>query len=170
MVYKRVTIFIRLYFTMKFEIRKKTLIIIVSSVVGVILLWGILSVVGHGRYERNNFGRNFGNYGCAMGQWRQWNPDTMMSWMQNIIATKDYAAFQTLFSGTKMVEQIDTPAKFAIRVELQTTMKTAQDLETKLWSGINGDFGPMMSNATCAQWQRQGWRWENERWNMMRRR
>jgi len=52
--------------------------------------------------------------------------------MQNIIATKDYAAFQTLFSGTKMVEQIDTPAKFAIRVELQTTMKTAQDLETKL--------------------------------------
>jgi len=163
---------------MKFEISKKTLIIVVSSVVGVILLWGILSIVGHGRDYRNDYGRDFGNDGCAMVQWRQWNPTQMMSGMENIIATKDYAAFQTLFTGTKMVEQINTPEKFATRVELQTTMKTAQGLEAKLWSGSKSDFGPMMGNTTCTQWWKQEWRWmmggENERWNMrwnmMRRR
>jgi hypothetical protein len=58
----------------------------------------------------------------------------MMSGMKNIIATKDYAAFQKLFSGSRMVENINTPEKFATRVELQTTMKTAQDLEAKLRS------------------------------------
>jgi hypothetical protein len=58
----------------------------------------------------------------------------MMSGMKNIIATKDYAAFQKLFSGSRMVENINTPEKFATRVELQTTMKTVQDLEAKLRS------------------------------------
>jgi hypothetical protein len=60
----------------------------------------------------------------------------MMSGMENknIIATKDYATFQELFSGSRMVENINTPEKFATRVELQTTMKTVQDLEAKLRS------------------------------------
>ncbi|MEI6117937.1 MAG: hypothetical protein WCP92_01445 [bacterium] len=68
----------------------------------------------------------------------------MMSGIENIITTKDYAAFQTLFSGSKMLEQINTPEKFATRVELQTTMKTAQNLQTKLRSGEKASFGPMM--------------------------
>jgi hypothetical protein len=55
-----------------------------------------------------------------------------MSGLENIITTKDYTAFQTLFSGSKMLEQINTPEKFATRVELQTAMKTVQDLEAKL--------------------------------------
>lgn len=156
---------------MKFEISKKTLIIVASSIGGLIVLWGILSVVGHGNYDRDDFWRGFGTPGCAMGQW---NPDAMMSGMKNIIATKDYTAFQTLFSGSRMLEQIDTPAKFATRVELQTAMTTVQDLEAKLWSGNKAGFGPMMGNGTCGQWWKQGWRWmmggENERWNMMRRR
>jgi len=148
---------------MKFEISKKTLIIIVSSIVGIILLWGILSIVGHGRYDRNDVGRNFGAPGCGMSQW---NPATMMSGMQDIITTKDYAAFQTLFSGSKMVQQISTPEKFAIRVELQATIKKIQDLETQLWSGDNDRFGPMMGYG-CQPWAKA---WRNlgrqmERWD-----
>lgn len=156
---------------MKFEITKKTLIIVASSLGGLIILWSILSVVGHGNYDRDDLWRRFGTPGCAMGQW---NPDAMMSGMKNIIATKDYAAFQKLFSGSRMVENINTPEKFATRVELQTTMKTVQDLEAKLRSWTNNDFGPMMGNHTCMQWWKQGWRWmmgwEYERWNMMQRR
>ena len=150
---------------MKFDISKKTLIIIVSSIVGVILLWGILSVVGHGRYDRNDFGRNFGNGSCAMGQW---NPEHMMSGMENIIATKDYAAFQKLFSGSRMGDMLDTPEKFAARANLQTTMKTAQDLQAKLWLDEKAGFGPMMGGGKKSWLQgcpMMGWR-ENERWNM----
>ena len=156
---------------MKFEISKKTLIIIASSVAGVILLWGILSIVGHRRYERNGFERGFGAPGCAMSQW---NPDTLLSGIKNIITTKDYAAFQTLFSGSKMLQQINTPEKFATRVELQNAMTTVQKLQATLWSGTHGDFGPMMLGTTCGQVGRPAWRWmmgrENGRWNMMRRR
>jgi len=150
---------------MKFEISKKTLIIIVSSVAGVIVLWGILSFVGHGR---DRFERGFGNGSCAMGQW---NPAQMMSGMDNIIATKDYAVFQKLFSGSRMLEQINTPEKFATRVELQTTMKAAQDLQAKLWLDEKAGFGPMMGGGKKSWLQgcpMMGWR-ENERWNMMRR-
>lgn len=148
---------------MKFDISKKTLIIIVSSVAGVIVLWSILSFVGHGR---DRFERGFGNGGCGMNQ------SQMMSGMENIVATKDYAAFQKLFSGSRMLEQINTPEKFATRVELQTTMKTAQDLQTKLWSGGKAGFGPMMFGGKqkwlpgCPLMGGRG----NERENMMRRR
>ena len=156
---------------MKFEISKKTLIIITSSVAGVILLWGILSIVGHRRYERNGFERGFGAPGCAMSQW---NPDAMLSGMNNIIATKDYPAFQTLFSGNKMLQQINTPEKFATRVELQNAITKVQTLQATLWSGTHGDFGPMMFGTPCWQVGRQDGRWmmerENGRWNMMRRR
>ena len=156
---------------MKFEISKKTLIIILSSVVGIILLWGIISMVGHRRYERNNFGRNFGAPGCGMSQE---NPDAILSGMKNIIATKDYSAFQSLFSGSKMLQQINTPAKFATRVELQNAMTTVQTLQATLWSGTNDDFGPLMFDNSCQQAGKQVWRWimgrENGRWNMIRRR
>ena len=68
----------------------------------------------------------------------------MMSGIENIITTKDYTAFQTLFSGTRMIQEIDTPEKFATRVELQSTMEHVQAFQTKLWSGDNGKIGPMM--------------------------
>lgn len=161
---------------MKFEISKKTLIIIVSSVVGVILLWSIIGFVTHGRYEWRDFDGNFRNAGCSANftQWNgfaRWNWTTMMSGIENIIATKDYTAFQTLFSWTRMLQQIDTPEKFATRVELQTTIKKAQDLESQLWSGSNNDFGPMMfwNQQWEKDWKYMMWR-ENGRWNMMQRR
>ncbi len=127
---------------MTFTINRKTLIIITSSVAGIILLWGILSVFGHRRYDRNDFGRNFGNPGC----WANfvWNPTQMMSGIENIIATKDYTAFQKLFSGSRMGANISTPEKFATRVELHTAMKTVQDLQAKLWSPSQDNFGPML--------------------------
>lgn len=152
---------------MKFEISKKTFVIVMSCVAGLILLWGILSVVGHGSYNRDDFGRDFGTPGCGatMAQWA-----AMMSGMESIIANKDYAAFQTLFSGSRMLENINTAEKFATRVEIQTTMKKVQELQATLWSWNNGKFGPMMLGNTC--WQ--DWKWmmggENGRWNMMRRR
>lgn len=68
----------------------------------------------------------------------------MMSGIENIITTKDYTAFQTLFSGTRMVQEINTPEKFATRVELQSAMKQVHTLQSKLWSGDNGKMGPMM--------------------------
>ncbi len=161
---------------MKFEVSKKTLIIIASSLWGLILLWGLLSVVGHGNYDRDDSGKFFGTPGCTMGQW---NSHQIMSGMENIIATKDYVAFQKLFSGSRMLDTINTPEKFATRVELQTTMKTAQDLAAKLWSGTQGGFGPMMFDGQ-QKWSQgcpmMGGRWNerwNERWamrwNMMRR-
>ena len=55
-----------------------------------------------------------------------------MSGIDNIIATKDYAAFQTLFSGSKMLEQINTPEKFATWVELETSIKKVQELQAQL--------------------------------------
>jgi len=141
------------------KIDKKIIITIVSTVVGVLVLWGIISLIGHGRYDRNDFGRNFGAPGCGI---RQWNPAQMMSGMENIIATKDYAAFQTLFSGSRMAETINTPEKFAARVEFQT----------QFWSGDKGGFGPMMFGGK-QDWPQgcpmMGGRWD-ERWNMMRRR
>jgi hypothetical protein len=104
------------------------------------------------------------------------NQTQMISGIENVIATKDYTAFQTLFSWTRILENINTPEKFATRVELQTTMKTAQDLQAKLWSGEKAGFGPMMFGDK--KWWMQGcgmmWgRWnerENGRGNMMRRR
>ena len=153
---------------MKFEISKKTLIIIASSIGWLILLWGIFSAIGHARYDRNDFGRNFGNAGCGMSQW---NPAQMMSGIENVVATKDYAAFQTLFSGTRMLENINTPEKFATRVELQTTMKTAQDLQSQLWSGDKAGFGPMMFGDKKG-WVQRCWMMggENQRGRMMQRR
>ncbi|MEI6671808.1 MAG: hypothetical protein WCL02_00095 [bacterium] len=56
----------------------------------------------------------------------------MMSGMDTIIATKNYAAFQTLFSGTRMAEMINTPEKFTTRVDLQTILEKAQTLQTQL--------------------------------------
>jgi len=56
----------------------------------------------------------------------------MMSGLNTIIATKDYAAFQTLFSGSRMLEQVNTPEKFATRVDLQTTLQKAKDLQSQL--------------------------------------
>ena len=150
---------------MKFEISKKTLIIIASSIGGIILLWGIVSAIGHRRYDRNDFGRGCGG-----------NQAITASGMENILATKDYAAFQTLFSGSRMVEMINTPEKFATRVELQTTMKTVQDLQAKLWSGNKNDFVPMMFGGKKWWFQGCGMMWgrwnerENGRGNMMRRR
>lgn len=151
---------------MKFEISKKVLIIIGSSLAWLIVLGCILSFVWH---SRDRFERGFGNAGCGMSQW---NPAQMISGMENIIATKDYVAFQTLFSWTRILENINTPEKFATRVELQTTMKTVQDLEAKLWSENKGDFGPMMFGNK--KWWEQGcpmmWGIWNERGNMMQRR
>jgi hypothetical protein len=74
---------------MKFEISKKTLIIIGSSIAGIIILGCVLSFVGH---SRDRFERGFGNGGCGMNQTQ------MISGIENVIATKDYTAFQTLFS------------------------------------------------------------------------
>jgi hypothetical protein len=59
-------------------------------------------------------------------------PAQMLSGIENIITTKDYTAFQTLFTGTRMAQEIDTPEKFATRIELQSAMKQVQALQTKL--------------------------------------
>ena len=56
----------------------------------------------------------------------------MMSGVDQLITTKDYAAFQTLFSGSRMLEQINTPEKFATWVELHAAMKKVQELNTQL--------------------------------------
>lgn len=122
---------------------KKTLIIIVSSVAGVILLWGIISFAAHGRYERNDFERNFGNPWCHNDSMKG-NQAHLMSGIENIITTKDYAAFQKLFIGTRTIQTVNTPEKFAIRVELQTAIEKAQTLQTQLWSGDNNSICPMM--------------------------
>ena len=156
---------------MKFEINKKTIIIVASSVVGVILLWGIIGLVVHGRYEWRDFERWFTNPGCS-ANFAPWNSATMMSGLENIINTKDYAAFQKLFSWTRMAQVISTPEKFTTRIDLQTTMKKAQDLENQLWSWSNNNFGPMMM-LWNQQWEKN-WRCmmgrENNGWNRMRRR
>jgi len=156
---------------MKFD--KKVIITIVSTVVGVILLWGIISFAAHGRYEGRNFGRSLGNPGCN-SSFAKGNQTQMMSGIKNIIATKDYAAFQTLFSGSRMLQEINTPEKFATRVELQTTIQKSQELQTQLWSGNKNSFGPMMFDNMCGQAWRKNWVWmmgrENGRWNMMQRR
>jgi hypothetical protein len=56
----------------------------------------------------------------------------MMSGIDTIIATKDYAAFQKLFSGSRMLQEINSSEKFTTWVELQTAMKNVQDLQAKL--------------------------------------
>ncbi|MFA6255779.1 MAG: hypothetical protein WC606_01225 [Candidatus Absconditabacterales bacterium] len=121
---------------------KKTIITIAASVAGVIVLGGIIGLAAHTRHYNNRFEGKFGNAGC--GIFAEGKQAEMMSGLENIITTKDYTAFQTLFSGSKMLEQINTPEKFATRVELQTAMKTVQDLEAKLGSGSNAGFNPMM--------------------------
>lgn len=161
-------------FPMKFEISKKILTIIISSVLGIMLLWGILSVVGHGKYERNDFWRGFewmGFWNTSCGNhFAQWeNKADMMSGIENIITTKDYAAFQTLFSGTRMANMINTPEKFTTRVDLQTTMKKVQTLQTQLWSSNDDSFPMMFNNQQCGKEGKNFGR-QMERCNMMQRR
>ena len=152
---------------------KKTIITIVASVAGVIVLWGIIGFATHARnYERGferGFEGNFGNVWCSnLFQWRQTD---MMSGIDNIITTKDYAAFQTLFSGSRMLEQIDTPEKFATWIELQTNIKKTQELQLQLWSGNNQWFGPMMifGDERGRNLNKQIGRWNIRRWGMMGR-
>lgn len=147
---------------MKFD--KKTIIIIVSSVAGVILLWAIISFASHTRHNERDFGRGFENSACG-ANFAKWNQAQMMSGIENIITTKDYTAFQTLFTGTRMIQDINTPEKFATRVELQTAIKKVQDLETQLWSENKANLGPMMmfgGNQDGREW-RNGMRGKNMR-------
>jgi len=153
---------------------KKTIITIVASVAGVIVLWGIIGFATHARpYERGferGFQENFGNAGC--GNFAQWKQADMMSGIDNIIATKDYATFQTLFSGSRMLEQINTPEKFATWIELHASMKNAQELRTELWLWDKEWFGPMMMpGGNCKWWKdgRQMGKWDMRRWGMMGR-
>jgi len=169
--------FIQLYFIMTFD--KKTIITIVASVAGVIVLWGIIGFATHARQYnggfRGNFqnARNVGNMGC--NNFAQWKQADMMSGIDNIIETKDYAAFQTLFSGSRMLEQIDTPEKFATWVELHTSMENAQELRAQLWLENKEWFGPMMmfgdkGGNNCEQIGKWNIRRGNIRkWGMMRR-
>ena len=151
---------------MKFD--KKTIITIVASVAGVIIIWGVIGFVAHGRHEGRGFEGNFGNAWC--GNFAQWKQADMMSGIDNIIATKDYAAFQTLFSGSKMLEQINTPEKFATWVELETSIKKVQELQAQLWSGSKQWFSSMMMFSGKGEKDgRQMKRWNMRRWGMMGR-
>ncbi len=168
------------YINMKFDISKKKLIIIVSVIAGIIVLRWIIGFAFHRNHERRwfeqGFGRNFGNIGCT-ANFAEWNTigqnqTPNLSGLDTIITTKDYAAFQTFFSGSRMLQQINTPEKFATRVELQTTMKKAQELQAQLWSGNNGNFGPMMYGGQQGRWNRgvSPEKWRQQGRSMMRRR
>ncbi len=135
---------------------KKTIITIVASILWTLIIWGLVSLAFHGRpHETKGFDRWFwmSDYG---------NQPTLMSGIENIVATKDYAAFQTVFSGTRMVKTIDTQEKFSTRVKLQIAMKNVQDLQSQLFSWASKTFVPMMWG------QPKGRDW-NDRWcGMMR--
>ena len=147
---------------MKFD--KKTTIIVASSAAGLLLLCGVFCFAFHGRYEwrerREQWGK-FENGACGQmfGKDQQAG---MLSGMDAVITSKDYAAFQKLVSGSRMAETINTPAKFATRVELQATMKKTRDLQNQLWSWSTVPGCPMMNDE---------WRAGRPmmRWNMMRR-
>lgn len=145
---------------MKFD--NKTIITIVCSVAGVLLLAGIIGFASHARYEgkwfENGrwFSRGFENASCE-GNFTRWNQTQMMSWIDAIITSKDYTAFQTLFTGTRMIQDINTPEKFAIRVELQTAIKKMQDLTAQLLSGNKANLWPMMIFGGKQERER----WEN---------
>ena len=173
-------LFIQLYFIMTFD--KKTIITIVASVAGVIVLWGIIGFATHARQYNDGFRGNFqnvrnvrnvGNMGC--NNFAQWKQADMMSGIDNIVETKDYATFQTLFSGSRMLEQIDTPEKFATWVELHTSMENAQELRTELWLDNTEWFGPMMmfgdkGGNNCEQMRKWDIKRGNiKKWGMMRR-
>lgn len=147
---------------MKFD--KKTIIITASSVAGLLLLCGIFCFAFHGNYawrggERWERWERMENCG---GNFARGNQPAMMSGMDTVISTKDYAAFQKLVSGSHLADTINTPEKFATRVELQTTMKKTQDLQNQLWSWSMMPGCPIMND----QW-REGR--HMMKWNMLRR-
>jgi len=140
---------------------KKTIIIAASSVAGLLLLCGIFCFAFHGRYEWRGGERWQRSENCG-GNFARGNQSAMMSGMDTVIATKDYEAFQKLVSGSRMADTINTPEKFATRVELQTTMKKTQDLQNQLWSWSSVPGCPMMND----QWRAGRKMME---WPMMRR-
>ena len=135
----------------------KKMIVMLSCIVWwVIIILLVVWLIFRWRHPR---GFEWRGFACGI-QWNfewKWKQNEMMSGVQNVIANKDYAWFQKLFSGSNMLKQIDTQEKFNLRVDLNNTQQKVKEIVAQLWSGNDGKnfmmFGPGFGD------EKQGGRW-----------